>query len=166
MEATHIVFADPLSDDHFERQRKMLRLDRFYAAYEDGIPVGTAADYEFRLMVPGGELAAGGVTWVGVLPSHRRRGLLRDLMRRQLDDLHERGEPLAILWASEAAIYGRFGYGIAAPMTEMRGDRSRFALRDDPGPVGTVRIVDSDEAKQLLPRVYDKVRREIPGFIE
>src|SRR4051794_41982866 len=81
MEATHIVFADPLSDDHFERQRKMLRLDRFYAAYEDGIPVGTAADYEFRLTVPGGELAAGGVTWVGVLPSHRRRGVLTQLMR-------------------------------------------------------------------------------------
>jgi predicted acetyltransferase len=166
MRTTEAAFGEEQKDEDFQRHRKMLPRDRFFAAYEGERPVGTAASFPFRLTVPGGELAAGGVTWVGVLPSHRRRGILRDLMRRQLDDLHERGEPLAILWASEAAIYGRFGYGIAAPMTEMRGDRSRFALRDDPGPVGTVRIVDSDEAKQLLPRVYDKVQREIPGFIE
>jgi predicted acetyltransferase len=87
-------------------------------------------------------------------------------MRSQLDDLRERGEPLAILWASEAAIYGRFGYGIAAPSAEMTADPSKFAFREDPGPVGTVRIVDHDEAKQLLPRVYEKVWREIPGFVE
>jgi predicted acetyltransferase len=116
--------------------------------------------------VPGGEVAAAGVTWVGVLPSHRRRGILRELMRAQLDDVRERGEPLAILWASEAAIYGRFGYGVSAPLTEMNADRSRFAFRDDPGPVGAVRIVDHDEAKHLLPRVYEQVRRDIPGFVE
>src|SRR3954471_8867288 len=146
MQAGEAAFGEETREGEFERFSKMLPRDRWFAAYDGDRPVGTAASFPFRLTVPGGELAAGGVTWVGVLPSHRRRGLLRDLMRRQLDDLHERGEPLAILWASEAAIYGRFGYGIAAPMTEMRGDRSRFALRDDPGPVGTVRIVDSDEA--------------------
>jgi len=164
MEATHIVFADPLSDDHFERQRKMLHLDRFYAAYDDGIPVGTAADYEFRLTVPGGELGAGGVTWVGVLPSHRRRGILTQLMRRELDDIHERGEPLAVLWASEAAIYGRFGYGMAAPHFVMDADRARFALRDEPEAQGRVRIVSLEEALEPCMRVYDAVRPTVPGF--
>ena len=84
MEATHVTFADPLSDENFERHRKMLPLDRFYAAYDDGVPVGTAADYPFIMTVPGGELATAGVTWVGVLPSHRRRGILTQMMRQEL----------------------------------------------------------------------------------
>ena len=166
MRVTESAFGEEQKDEDFERHRKMLPRDRFFAAYDGERPVGTAASFPFRLAVPGGELGAGGVTWVGVLPSHRRRGILRQLMRSQLDDLRERGEPLAILWASEAAIYGRFGYGIAAPSMEMNADPSRFAFREDPGPVGTVRIVDHDEAKQLLPRVYDKVWRGIPGFVE
>ena len=165
MEATHVVFADPLSDDHYERQRKMLSLDRFYAAYDDGVPVGTAADYEFRLTVPGGELGAGGVTWVGVLPSHRRRGILTQLMRRELDDIHERGEPLAVLWASEAAIYGRFGYGVAAPTTQLAGERARFGLRDAPAASGRVRIVSLDDALEPCMHVYETVRPNVPGFV-
>ncbi|MFL6039474.1 MAG: GNAT family N-acetyltransferase [Gaiellaceae bacterium] len=164
MEATHVTFADALSDDHFERHRKALPLDRFYAAYDDGLPVGTAADYPFRLTVPGGELGAAGVTWVGVLPSHRRRGILTELMRRELDDVHERGEPLAILWASEAAIYGRFGYGIAAPTVQMDADQARFALRDAPAPQGRTRIVSLDDALEPCMHVYDTVRPAIPGF--
>jgi predicted acetyltransferase len=164
MESTHVAFAEPLSDDHFDRTTKVLPRERFYAAYEDGLPVGTAADFDFRLTIPGGELPAGGVTWVGVLPSHRRRGILTQLMRRELDDIHERGEPLAILWASEAAIYGRFGYGIAAPTAQMNADHSRFALRDDPGPQGRTRIVPLEDALEPCRHVYDTVCPTIPGF--
>jgi len=166
MESTHVAFAEPLSDEHFERTTKVLPRERFYAAYEDGLPVGTAADYDFRLTVPGGELPTAGVTWVGVLPSHRRRGILTQLMRRELDDIHERGEPLAILWASEAAIYGRFGYGVAAPTAEMNADRARFALRDDPGPRGRARIVSLEDALEPCRHVYDTVRPTIPGFTD
>ena len=166
MESTHIAFAEPLSDDHFERTTKVLARERFYAAYEDGLPVGTAGDYDFRLTIPGGELPTAGVTWVGVLPSHRRRGILTQLMRRELDDIHERGEPLAILWASEAAIYGRFGYGVAAPTAQMNADRTRFALRDDPGPRGRARIVPLEDALESCRHVYDAVRPTIPGFTD
>jgi predicted acetyltransferase len=165
MVAGEMTFGDELKDEDFERHSKTMPLDRFFAAYDDGRPVGTAGAYPFRLTIPGGELAAGGVTWVGVLPSHRRRGILTQMMRRQLDDLHERGEPLAILWASEAAIYGRFGYGMASPATEMDAERARFAFRDDPGPSGAVRLVDRDEAASVFPPLYDAVRREIPGFV-
>jgi predicted acetyltransferase len=164
MEATHVAFAEPLSDDHFERTTKVLPRDRFYAAYEDGLPVGTAADFDFRLTIPGGELPTAGVTWVGVLPSHRRRGILTQLMRRELDDVRERGEPLAILWASEAAIYGRFGYGVAAPTAQMNADRARFALRDDPGPQGRARFVPLEDALEPCRSVYERVRLTIPGF--
>ena len=164
MGAAQVAFAEAPNDDDYARHSKMLPLDRFYAAYDDGTPVGTAADFPFLLTVPGGELAAGGVTWVAVMPSHRRKGILTQLMRRELDDIHERGEPLAVLWASEAAIYGRFGYGVAAPTVQMDADKSRFAFRDDPGPQGRARMVELDDALEPCMRIYDRVRTRIPGF--
>jgi predicted acetyltransferase len=116
------------------------------------------------LTIPGGVVPAAGVTWVAVQPSHRRRGILREFMRTQLEDVRRRGEPLAILWASESAIYGRFGYGISAPNIALDAQTDRFAFRDDPGPTGSARLVDLDEALELFPPVYDRVRREIPGM--
>jgi predicted acetyltransferase len=86
-------------------------------------------------------------------------------MRRQLDDVHERGEPLAILWASEAPIYGRFGYGIAAPEPMMNAERNAFRLRDDPGPRGSVRLVTAEEALERFPPILERVRRERVGLI-
>src|SRR3954451_10896946 len=164
MRVTESAFGEEQKDEDFERHRKMLPRDRFFAAYDGERPVGTAASFPFRLAVPGGALGAGGVTWVGVLPSHRRRGILRQLMRSQLDDLRERGEPLAVLWASEAAIYGRFGYGIAAPTVQMDADKSRFAFGDDPGPQGRIRMAELDAALEPCMRIYDRVRTRIPGF--
>jgi predicted acetyltransferase len=165
MSATMAAFADEPRDEDFERFQKTLVRERFWVAYDELVPVGTAADFPFRLTIPGGELAAGGVTWVAVLPSHRRQGILTKLMRRELDDLHERDEPLAVLWASEAAIYGRFGYGMAAPHFDMNADSSRFALRDDPGTVGKVRMPALEDALDPCVHVYERLRRAIPGFI-
>jgi predicted acetyltransferase len=165
MVAGEMGFGDELKDEDFERHKLTMPLDRFLAAYDDGRPVGTTGAYPFRLTIPGGELGAGGVTWVAVLPSHRRRGVLTQMMRTQLDDLHERGDPLAILWASEAAIYGRFGYGIAAPETRIDADRAKFGFRDDPGPTGAVRLIDREEAAEVYPRIYDVVRKRTPGFV-
>ena len=142
----------------------MLPLDRFLTAYDDGRPVGTTGSFELELTVPGGFVPAAGVTWVAVLPSHRRRGILSEFMHRQLEELRERGEPLAILWASEAAIYGRYGYGIAAPNVSLRAQTDRFAFRDDTGPAGTAELVGLEEALALFPPVYDRVRRETPGM--
>jgi predicted acetyltransferase len=165
MRAGEAAFGEEQHEGEFERFSKMLPCDRWFAAYDGDRPVGTTTSFPFQLTVPGGELAAGGVTWVGVLPSHRRRGILRELMQQQLEDLRGRGEPLAILYASEPLIYGRFGYGVAAPSVSMDGETARFAYRDDPGPTGSVRIVDAAEALQLLPEVYDTVRRDVPGFV-
>jgi predicted acetyltransferase len=164
MSAAITVFADEPRDEDFDRFMKTLVRERFYAAYDGDDPVGTAADFPFTLTVPGGALAAGGVTWVAVLPTHRRQGILTEMMRRELQDIYERGEPLAVLWASEAAIYGRFGYGMAAPHFEMDADRSRFALRDDPGPRGKARLVPLADAVEPCMHVYDRVCPTIPGF--
>jgi predicted acetyltransferase len=164
MKAAEAAFGDEQKEEDLDRHEKVMRPDRFIVAYDGATPVGTTASVPFELTVPGGRLAAGGVTWVGVVPSHRRRGILTQMMKRQLQDLHERGEPLAILWASEAAIYGRFGYGISAPTVQLDADRSRFSLRDDPGPQGAVRLIDREEAAKLLPPIYDAVRRQVPGY--
>jgi predicted acetyltransferase len=164
MKAVEAAFGEEQKEEDLDRHQKVMRRDRFLVAYDGAIPVGTTASLPFDLTVPGGQLAAAGVTWVGVLPSHRRRGILTQMMKRQLRDLHELGEPLAILWASEAAIYGRFGYGISAPTVQLDADRSRFSLRDDPGPQGAVRLIDREEAAKVLPPIYDTVRRQVPGF--
>ena len=104
-----------------ERFRGLLPLERMHAALAtaDTI-VGGAGAFPFTMTVPGGEFGCGGVTVVGVLPTHRRRGVLSALMREQLDDVHGRGEPIAALWASEEPIYGRFGYGLASYAGEVR----------------------------------------------
>jgi predicted acetyltransferase len=163
--AVYSAFGEEVKDEEIERHRRLMPTDRVLAAWDDARPVGVAASYPFQLTVPGGVLPAAGVTWVGVLPSHRRRGILTGLMRRQLEDVSRRGEPVAILWASEAPIYGRFGYGIAAPETFIDAERGSFALRDDPGPRGSVRLLTADEAFELFPSLYESRRRERPGSL-
>jgi predicted acetyltransferase len=167
MEAAQGAFGAGLhvEDDDFARESKTLPLARSLGAFDGGRPVGFAGAYEFDLTIPGGQLPCAGVTWVGVLPSHRRRGILRDFMRRQLADAREWGEPIAALWASEASIYGRFGYGLAAPGISMKSDRARFALRDDEGPQGSIRLVTADEAYELFPPVYERIRAKRAGML-
>ncbi|MCC6175340.1 MAG: GNAT family N-acetyltransferase [Chloroflexi bacterium] len=132
-------------------------------ATENGRVVGTAGVLPLRMTVPGGEAAAAGITHVGVSPSHRRHGILRQLMRRQLDDLRARNEPLAILWASESAIYQRFGYGLGTLRLAIDVERGREAFIGNPEPVGQVRIVDVETALRTLPEVYERVRVRTPG---
>jgi predicted acetyltransferase len=102
---------------------------------------------------------------VGVLPTHRRRGALTKLMRRQLADAHERGEALAMLYASEGDIYGRFGYGLASLAGHMELPKEHAVLWDDE-PLGEARLLDSEEeALEVLPPVYDRVQPETVGML-
>jgi len=165
LRTTYAAFGEEAKEDDIERWGGLMPLDRVLPAWDGDRPAGVTASWPFELTVPGGIAKAAGVTWVGVLPSHRRRGVLRELMCRQLDDVHERGEPLAILWASESVIYGRFGYGVAAPATELNAERGAFELRDDPGPRGSMRLVDAAEAAERFPPIYERVRSERPGML-
>jgi predicted acetyltransferase len=164
-EVVNIAFSGELRDEEVENDLKLLPGDRMLGAYADGSLVGTAADFPLTMTIPGGEIQTAGVTAVGVLPSHRRRGLLTQLMRRQLADARDREEPLAILWASEAAIYGRYGYGVATRVAGIDADRDRMTFTE-PDPGATVRLVDADEAARLFPAIYDRVRPETPGMFE
>jgi predicted acetyltransferase len=166
MDAAEIAFGSTgVDDEEYERERKVLPASRALAAYEAGKPVGLTGAYAFELTIPGGQLPCAGVTWVGVTPTHRRRGILRDLMRKQLEDVRTWEEPLAALWASEAAIYGRFGYGHAAANLHMKSNRARFALRQAPSSNARVRFVDADEAYALFPQVYERVRPRRSGML-
>lgn len=165
LQAGSIAFADELRDVDFELFSKELPVDRVVGAYEDGKPVGIAASIAFDMTIPGGFSPCGGITWVGVMPTHRRRGVLTKMMRHQLDDLHDRGEPLAALWASEPVIYGRFGYGIASPAAALDADVAGFALRDDPGPTGSARLLTAEEARELFPPVFERARGSRNGML-
>jgi predicted acetyltransferase len=158
------AFSGVLSEEETERWGKVLEPDRAHAAFEDDVMIGTAGAFTFQLSVPGGDVPAAGVTMVGVLPSHRRRGVLRRLMQTQLLDVAERGEGVAILWASEAAIYPRFGYGLAATSGVLDADRNHAAWRDDSGPTGRVRMIEISDALKTLPAVYERARRYRAGL--
>jgi predicted acetyltransferase len=154
------------SEDDAERFSKILPAERMHAAFDGKTIVGGAGVYPFEMTVPGATVRCAGVTVVGVLPTHRRRGLLTRMMRAQIDDVHERGEPVAALWASEPTIYGRYGYGLASLECSIRLPRTRAALRAGTPPrVGQVRLVELDEALKAVPRLYDRVRSVTPGFM-
>jgi predicted acetyltransferase len=157
-------FGSTPSDDGVAALARVLPADRMHMALDDGATVGGAGVFPFELTVPGGRVRAAGVTVVGVLPTHRRRGILRQMMRAQLDDIHDRGEPVAYLWASEPTIYGRFGYGIASLSGEIDLVRSRSAFHAPLEPRGRVRLVSLEEALELIPPVYERVAAETPGM--
>ena len=162
----HYFGREKPDEDYAERWLKNFELDRMHAALDGDSIVGGAGAFSFRLTVPGGIVPAAGVTIVGVLPTHRRRGILRSMMRAQLDEFRERGEPLAVLWASEETIYGRYGYGLGSLALELQIPRVQSEFRPDIQTVGHVRMVDATEAASLMPPVYDAVRRTTPGMYE
>ncbi|NNC90909.1 MAG: GNAT family N-acetyltransferase, partial [Acidimicrobiia bacterium] len=117
------------------------------------------------LTVPGGTVGCGGTTVIAVLPTHRRRGVLTEMMRFHLDEVAGRSEPVAALWASEAPIYGRFGYGVATQFFRIKLNRNRLSFPRPPLGGGTVRILDLDEAREVLPGLYERIRPQRPGFL-
>jgi predicted acetyltransferase len=168
--ALHVPFGERPNDAQFESWRELVELDRTLAAFdpEEGHQiVASAGAYSFDLTLPGGAtLPAAGVTWVGVRPTHRRRGLLTALMRRQLEDIQARGEAVAVLTASESAIYGRFGYGHATDQANVEIDRRDATFRPArTNADGRIRLIDHTEAESVLPEVYERIRLHRPGAV-
>lgn len=153
------------SDAARERFEKVFEYDRTFAAFDNGDIVGTGAAFSLGLTVPGGaKVPMGGTTVIAVQPTHRRRGILRDLMGRHLDEVASRGEPLAGLWASESAIYGRFGYGPATYRYKTKLDAPRLQWNGKHDTEG-VRLVESEEAQPIVRTLWEEVRVTRPGMI-
>jgi predicted acetyltransferase len=154
------AFGEDIKDDAFDAEMLTAEPDRTLAAFDGDAIVGNAGAYSFDLAVPGGRLPAAGVSLVGVTATHRRRGVLTSMMQHQLADIHDRGEPLAILWASEAAIYGRYGYGVASRKFDIVIDRIDARLRSD-NPVDdsvSLHLVAAEE----MPAIIAAVHAEVP----
>jgi len=161
-----IAFGEHLGPEELELEAKLLEPDRLVGAFDGDTQVSCAGAFTFRVTVPGGaEVGAAGITIVGVLPSHTRRGILRQMMTWLIAQARERGEPLAVLGASEAAIYQRFGYGIGTLQTQFDIDPARAIFREPVEMPGPVRFVDADEAARVFPAVYDAVRAVTPGCL-
>jgi predicted acetyltransferase len=164
LSACEAAFGDGAEEAFIERFRRLHPADRTLAVFDGEEIVGTAGSYPFTVSVPGGEVAAAGVTVVGVKPTHRRRGLLRAMMTKQLADVRDRNEPIAVLWASEGSIYQRFGYGPGSTILAASIERARTRLLGRSDRSGTARLIDEDEAVKILPAVYERARAQIPGL--
>ncbi len=150
--------------EELERFASILPAERVLAGFDGEEIVGGAGAYLFETTVPGGaQVATAGVMAVGVLPTHRRRGVLTAIMRRQLADAHERGEPIAMLYAAEGGIYGRFGYGLAALAGDIELPKEHARPWHDE-PLGQARLLDPDERVEVLPPIYDRVQAETTGM--
>jgi len=151
--------------DELERLGTILTAERVLAAVDGGEIVGGAGAYRFDTTVPGGaQVPTAGVMAVGVLPTHRRRGALTALMRRQLADAHERGEAIATLFAAEGGIYGRFGYGLASLAGDIELPREHARPWFDE-PLGSARLIETEEeVLDVVPGIYDRAQAATVGM--
>jgi predicted acetyltransferase len=160
-------FHEDSSDDELRPWVEVLRDRDDYRAWvvrDRGAIVANYGVYAMTMSVPGGApVGCAGVTAVGVAQTHRRRGLLRATMTAALDDARERGEPVAALYASESAIYGRFGFGITAPSVEHRIDRGA-AFRDPVDP-RLVEPATPEEAASTWPKIFQRLRQRRSGCV-
>jgi predicted acetyltransferase len=171
-ELDDLLFADQLGfgNEPFRpdgsRSWALGELDRTRVAFESGRMVGVSRTYTFELTMPGGSmLPVAAVSWVSVLPTHRRRGVLTQMMGAMHDDARARNEAAAILTASESSIYGRYGYGVAAWRLAITAERARIAFRDADDDGGDIRLISREEAQTVVPPMYDRVRGTRAGMV-
>ena len=157
----------PESAEERELWNSLTEFDRSLGVWDGDECVGTAGAFSFRLTVPGGaSLPVAGVTMVSVAATHRRRGLLTSMMRRQLDDVRAWGEPLAVLTASEPAIYGRFGYGNATVSLTAEIDTTRVGLSVPDGTDDVrVRYAVPADVLDVCEAVYARLVPARPGML-
>jgi predicted acetyltransferase len=167
LSAVMFAYGPSFPDPYPEMLKLMAEVDRIFVIDDGPTLAGTAGAFTMEVAVPGGnDIPMCGVTEVGVLPTHRRRGMLTSLMATILDQAIERGEPVAGLTASEGGIYRRFGYGVAARTQRITVNSARSAEVVDPSSPGLLRLITEGEAETLLPEAWAKHWRRRPGEID
>ncbi len=162
------TFAEKLHDADLALESTLAEAERCLIAVDGEDVVATAGIFTRELTVPGAIVPMAGVTYVTVAPTHRRRGLLTQVITRQLTELHEQGgESVAALWASESAIYQRYGYGNAAPHASLSGATRETAFRRevDLGE-GRVRRLDEEKVRPHARAVYEALRPDAVGWLD
>jgi predicted acetyltransferase len=141
--------------------------ERNFGFTVDGRWVSTCGAYTLQMTVPGGTVPVAAVTLVTVHPSYRRRGLLRQMMTHQLEGIAARGvEPVALLWASEAAIYGRFGYGETLSRLRLSGQTRALTLAPWVELEGSVGEVEREEFLPVAQRLRESWLADRPGALK
>ena len=150
-------------DHEPEELRPHFDLARSLAVFEGSNIIGGCQAHRLEMSIPGGTSAVAGVANVAVQPTHTRQGVMSRMMRRQMNDIHEWGEPLAALFASESAIYGRFGYGVGTVHESWQIDRHHNAYARKYESPGRIVFMDPEDVAQKLPEVYRRSTAGRPG---
>lgn len=160
-----VAFHDTPDPEVQAVERPIFEPERSLLVRDGGRAVAHATAFSRDLAVPGADVPAAHVTMVAVAPTHRRRGLLTGLMRRQLREIRDaRREPVAVLWASEGGIYPRFGYGSAAQRLVLSADTTGLRLPDPTPAEGTLRLDRPAAHAGELARLYERARADRPGW--
>jgi predicted acetyltransferase len=158
------AFHNPPDPENVEIERAVYEPERGLLAEDGDTLVGHAGAFSRALTVPGAVMPAAHVTLVGVAPTHRRRRILSRMMHRQLREIRDTGtEPIAVLWASEGAIYPRYGYGLAAQKLQIAVPRRDVDL-GGPGGDGRLRLVDPAAGRKDFVEVYESQRAVRTGL--
>ena len=165
LKLAEVGFSEDVADDQIARVQLIADKERWWAPFDGDRIVGTSGIWTMKMRVPGGELPTGGITWVTVMPSHRRRGLMSGMMRLMIDDCRKRGEPLAALWAAEAAIYQRFGFGQATQSVNLEAETRSIRFAREWPREGACRLLPAGEGLDLVRPVYDAARDRRAGFL-
>lgn len=158
------AFGADTSEEKLADVQRSLEYDRSIAAFDGDRIVATGGADSMELTLPGlTAIPIGGLTAIAVLPTYRRRGILRSIIARHFEDVQERAEPVSALMASESTIYGRFGYGPATIAAELEINTDNAALLHPPDTTGRLRLLDKDERAAVVRPFYDRVRKAQPG---
>ncbi len=168
LDVMRIAFGEEYTDEDTASFKTAFPFERSLGAFDCSRLVGVSGVYSLQLTVPGGaSVPMGGVTWIGVLPTHRRRDVLRSLMRDQFAGMLERGEIVSGLGASESTIYGRYGYGPATSSISFVVERTHSRFSSPPDGValdlGGIALLTPEEAAAELPPLYERLRLMQPG---
>ncbi len=134
--------------------RLIFEPDRAWSAFDGDHMVGNCVSYPMIMNIPGGSIPIAAVASVSVQATHRRRGINRNMMRLQLEDIYSRNEPLAVLQASESIIYGRYGYGMSSFEDSLSIMKEHGAYAQEYRPSGRLYFCDEDEARTIFPDIY------------
>jgi len=167
VEVDHASFADDAEKDELKTARAVTELGRSVLAWDGDEPVGCASIYSLQMSVPGGgTLPCAGVTWVGVLPTHRRRGVMTAMLNHMHTSVREaEHEPIAGLWSSQPPIYPRFGYGLASRHLWMTIQRSHGSISQAPldQTLRTRLVTPQDDAPFTMP-VFAQLMQQRPAM--
>ncbi|WP_437279277.1 GNAT family N-acetyltransferase [Sorangium sp. So ce375] len=159
------AFGAAVNLERLEAMKRIKELTSRLGAYDGESLVGAAGTFSFTMTTPGGAIPAAGLTGVGVIPTHRRRGILTRLIRRHLEEARAAGQPISSLWATEGSIYGRFGYGIASQSCSISIERDRTEFRGEASAEGRARLLGEAEALEAFAPVWERARPLVPGML-